>query len=54
MDGAEVLEAVKKIKPEIPMVMISGHGDMETALTRLEGRMKNDRRLQTESSHGRR
>ena len=24
MDGVEVLEAVKKIKPEIPMVMISG------------------------------
>ena len=32
MDGVEVLEAVKKIKPEIPMVMISGHGDMETAI----------------------
>jgi DNA-binding NtrC family response regulator len=32
MDGVEVLEAVKKIKPEIPMVMISGHGDIETAV----------------------
>lgn len=32
MDGEEVLEAVKKIKPEIPIVMISGHGDMETAI----------------------
>ena len=32
MDGLELLEAVKKIKPEIPMVMISGHGDMETAI----------------------
>ncbi len=32
MYGVEVLEAVKKIKPEIPMVMISGHGDMETAI----------------------
>jgi two-component system nitrogen regulation response regulator NtrX len=32
MDGVEVLETVKKIKPEIPMVMISGHGDMETAI----------------------
>ena len=32
MDGVEVLEAVKKIKPEIPLVMISGHGDMETAI----------------------
>ncbi len=32
MDGVEVLEAVKKIKPEIPVVMISGHGDLETAI----------------------
>lgn len=32
MDGVEVLEAIKKIKPEIPFVMISGHGDMETAI----------------------
>jgi DNA-binding NtrC family response regulator len=32
MDGVELLEAVKKIKPEIPMVMISGHGDLETAI----------------------
>ena len=32
MDGVEVLEAVNKIKPEIPMVMISGHGDLETAV----------------------
>ncbi|NJX17315.1 sigma 54-interacting transcriptional regulator, partial [Tamlana crocina] len=26
------LEAVKKLKPEIPMVMISGHGDLDTAV----------------------
>ena len=32
MDGVEVLEMVKKIKPEIPIVMISGHGDLETAI----------------------
>ena len=32
MDGVEVLQEVKKIKPEIPIVMISGHGDMETAI----------------------
>jgi two-component system, NtrC family, nitrogen regulation response regulator NtrX len=32
MDGKELLEAVKKLKPEIPMVMISGHGDLETAV----------------------
>ncbi|MGB0895733.1 MAG: sigma-54-dependent transcriptional regulator [Flavobacteriaceae bacterium] len=32
MDGVEVLEAVKKIKPEIAVVMISGHGDLDTAV----------------------
>lgn len=32
MDGVEVLEACKKIKPETPMVMISGHGDLDTAV----------------------
>ena len=32
MDGVEVLEATRKIKPEIPFVMISGHGDLDTAV----------------------
>ena len=32
MDGVEVLEAIKKVKPEIPFVMISGHGDLDTAV----------------------
>ena len=32
MDGVEVLEATKKIKPDIPIVMISGHGDLDTAV----------------------
>src|SRR4030065_2253167 len=32
MDGVEVLEKVKKLKPEIPFVMISGHGDLDTAV----------------------
>ena len=32
MDGVEVLEAAKKIKPEIPIIMISGHGELETAV----------------------
>jgi len=31
-DGIEVLEESKKLKPEIPFVMISGHGDLETAV----------------------
>lgn len=32
MDGVEVLEAAKKIKPETTIVMISGHGDLDTAV----------------------
>lgn len=32
MDGVEVLEAAVKLKPETPMVMISGHGDLDTAV----------------------
>ncbi|NOR27762.1 MAG: response regulator [Lutibacter sp.] len=32
MDGIEVLEKIKKLKPEIPIVMISGHGDLDTAV----------------------
>ena len=32
MDGVEVLEKAKKINPEIPIIMISGHGDLDTAV----------------------
>ncbi len=32
MDGVEVLVAARKIKPEIPFIMISGHGDLDTAI----------------------
>jgi len=32
MDGVEVLEKIKKLKPEIPVIMISGHGDLDTAV----------------------
>jgi len=32
MDGVEVLEKALKIKPDIPFIMISGHGDLETAV----------------------
>ena len=31
-DGIEVLEESKKIKPDLPFVMISGHGDLPTAV----------------------
>lgn len=32
MDGLEVLSACQKLQPELPVVMISGHGDLETAV----------------------
>tara|TARA_B100000427_G_scaffold118183_1_gene98407 strand:- start:260 stop:1423 length:1164 start_codon:yes stop_codon:yes gene_type:complete len=32
VDGIEVLEFSKKIRPEVPVVMISGHGDLDTAV----------------------
>ncbi|WP_411031399.1 sigma-54-dependent transcriptional regulator [Spongiimicrobium sp. 3-5] len=32
MDGVEVLEAARGLKPEIPFIMISGHGDLDTAV----------------------
>jgi DNA-binding NtrC family response regulator len=32
MDGIEVLEAMMKKNPELPVVMISGHGTIETAV----------------------
>ncbi len=32
MDGVEVLEKALAVKPEIPFIMISGHGELETAV----------------------
>lgn len=32
MDGVEVLSKAQNIKPEIPFIMISGHGELETAV----------------------
>lgn len=32
MDGIELLEATKLIKPDIPFIVISGHGNLETAV----------------------
>lgn len=32
MDGVEVLDKTKTLKPDLPIVMISGHGDLETAV----------------------
>lgn len=36
MDGIEVLEAIRKIKPEVPVVMLSGHGDLDTAVNTMK------------------
>ncbi|BAE51173.1 sigma-54-dependent transcriptional regulator [Paramagnetospirillum magneticum] len=32
LDGLEVLDAIKRDNPEVPVVMISGHGNIETAV----------------------
>lgn len=32
MDGIEVLQNIKSIQPDLPVIMISGHGDLETAV----------------------
>ncbi len=32
MDGLEVLDAIRQINPDLPVVMISGHGTIETAV----------------------
>jgi two-component system, NtrC family, nitrogen regulation response regulator NtrX len=32
MDGIEVLEQTKELKPDIPFIVISGHGNIETAV----------------------
>ncbi|MGE5506416.1 MAG: sigma-54-dependent transcriptional regulator [Actinomycetota bacterium] len=36
LDGLEVLEAVKRAHPEVPVVMISGHGTIEHAVQALK------------------
>lgn len=32
MDGLEVLQKIQELKPDIPVVMISGHGNIDTAV----------------------
>ena len=32
LDGLEVLERIKAARPDLPVVMISGHGDLDTAV----------------------
>ncbi len=36
MDGLELLDLVKELDPELPVVMISGHGNIETAVSAIK------------------
>ncbi|MDQ4136131.1 MAG: sigma-54-dependent Fis family transcriptional regulator, partial [Pseudomonadota bacterium] len=36
LDGLQVLEAVKAQHPDLPVVMISGHGNIETAVSAIK------------------
>src|SRR6202047_2589140 len=36
LDGLQVLDAVKRETPEVPVVMISGHGNIETAVAAIK------------------
>jgi two-component system nitrogen regulation response regulator NtrX len=36
LDGLQILEVIKEQHPELPVVMISGHGNIETAVTAIK------------------
>ena len=36
LDGLEVLTAIKRAHPDLPVVIISGHGNIETAVTAIK------------------
>ena len=36
LDGLQVLDAIKREHPEVPVVMISGHGNIETAVSAIK------------------
>ena len=36
LDGLELLDVIKALDPDLPVVMISGHGNIETAVTALQ------------------
>ena len=36
MDGIEILQEIKKVHPELPVVIISGHGTIETAVAAIK------------------
>src|SRR5690349_14051730 len=36
LDGLELLDAIKESHPDLPVVMISGHGNVETAVSAIK------------------
>src|ERR1700761_8127369 len=36
MDGLELLDLVKELDPDLPVIMISGHGNIETAVSAIK------------------
>src|SRR5688572_5102423 len=36
LDGLQLLEAIKQQHPDLPIVMISGHGNIETAVSAIK------------------
>jgi two-component system, NtrC family, nitrogen regulation response regulator NtrX len=36
LDGLEVLNIIRKVHPELPVIVISGHGNIETAVTAIK------------------
>jgi two-component system nitrogen regulation response regulator NtrX len=36
LDGLEVLSIIKRVHPDLPVVIISGHGNIETAVTAIK------------------
>lgn len=36
LDGIEILEELKKLHPDLPVVIISGHGTIETAVAAIK------------------
>ncbi|MEM9279112.1 MAG: sigma-54 dependent transcriptional regulator [Pseudomonadota bacterium] len=36
LDGLELLDEIKKVHPDLPVVMISGHGNIETAVSAIK------------------
>ncbi|MEZ5844198.1 MAG: sigma-54 dependent transcriptional regulator [Hyphomicrobiaceae bacterium] len=36
LDGLEVLSVIKRVHPELPVIIVSGHGNIETAVTAIK------------------